>query len=185
MVSSSANAFLRTNSCGQQTHDHSSSRTFFLRTFASSYLCLPVNSTIRFNKRGSSRWSWTCRNGRASSTVTQRLGTRHLTSLRSAKAGRINSISCGSLRFFALIGQSECLSISDKCDSIDRGALRVFVDDTDPAGSFGGEGYSYYGVGSEGALVVVRPDGYVGAIAPLDHVKVIDSYFASFMKIPA
>ncbi|KAG2159491.1 FAD binding domain-containing protein [Suillus bovinus] len=62
---------------------------------------------------------------------------------------------------------------------------KVFVDDTDPAGSFGGEGYSYYGVGSEGALVVVRPDGYVGAIAPLDHVKVIDSYFASFMKIPA
>ncbi|KAG2102150.1 hypothetical protein BD769DRAFT_1393697 [Suillus cothurnatus] len=62
---------------------------------------------------------------------------------------------------------------------------KVFIDDTDPTGSFGGEGYSYYGVGAEGALVVVRPDGYVGAIAPLDHVEDLDAYFASFMKIPA
>ncbi|KAG2102151.1 FAD binding domain-containing protein [Suillus cothurnatus] len=62
---------------------------------------------------------------------------------------------------------------------------KVFIDDTDPTGSFGGEGYSYYGVGPEGALVVVRPDGYVGAIAPLDHVEDLDAYFASFMKIPA
>ncbi|KAG2051868.1 hypothetical protein BDR06DRAFT_1009988 [Suillus hirtellus] len=62
---------------------------------------------------------------------------------------------------------------------------KVFVDDTDPTGSFGEEGYSYFGVGSEGALVAVRPDGYVGAIAPLDRVEVLDAYFASFMKIPA
>ncbi|KAG1819056.1 FAD binding domain-containing protein [Suillus subaureus] len=62
---------------------------------------------------------------------------------------------------------------------------RVFIDDTDPTGSFGGEGYSYYGVGPEGALVVVRPDGYVGVIAPLDRVGDLDAYFASFMKIPA
>ncbi|KAG2128294.1 FAD binding domain-containing protein [Suillus clintonianus] len=59
---------------------------------------------------------------------------------------------------------------------------KVFIDDTDVTGSFGGEGYSYYGVGPEGAFVVVRPDGYVGAIAPLDHVEVLDAYFASFMK---
>ncbi|KAG2102149.1 FAD binding domain-containing protein [Suillus cothurnatus] len=51
--------------------------------------------------------------------------------------------------------------------------------------NFGGEGYSYYGVGAEGALVAIRPDGYVGAIAPLDHVEDLDAYFASFMKIPA
>ncbi|KAG1845336.1 FAD binding domain-containing protein [Suillus subluteus] len=62
---------------------------------------------------------------------------------------------------------------------------KVFINDTDPTGSFGGEGYSYYGVGPEGALVAVRPDGYVGAIAPLDHVGGLDAYFASFMKIPA
>jgi phenol 2-monooxygenase len=72
-----------------------------------------------------------------------------------------------------------------KCNIIDRGALRVFIDDTDASGSFGGGGYSYYGVGPEGALVVVRPDGYVGAIAPLDHAGGLDAYFASFMKIPA
>ncbi|KAG2159492.1 FAD binding domain-containing protein [Suillus bovinus] len=62
---------------------------------------------------------------------------------------------------------------------------KVFVDDTDTTGSFGGEGYSYYGVGPEGAVVAVRPDGYVGAIAPLDRIEVLDAYFASFMKIPA
>ncbi|KAG1737215.1 FAD binding domain-containing protein [Suillus lakei] len=61
---------------------------------------------------------------------------------------------------------------------------KVFVDDIDVTGSFGGKGYSYYGVGPEGALVVVRPDGYVGTIAPLDHVEELDTYFASFMKIP-
>jgi phenol 2-monooxygenase len=62
---------------------------------------------------------------------------------------------------------------------------KVFIDDTDPTGNFGGEGYSYYGVGPEGALVAVRPDGYVGAIVPLDHVGGLDAYFESFMKIPA
>jgi phenol 2-monooxygenase len=72
-----------------------------------------------------------------------------------------------------------------KYDNIDRGVLRVFIDDTDPTGNFGGEGYSYYGVGPEGALVAVRPDGYVGAIMPLDHVEGLDAYFESFMKIPA
>jgi phenol 2-monooxygenase len=77
------------------------------------------------------------------------------------------------------------LLICVKCDSIDRGALRVFIDDTDASGSFGGGGYSYYGVGAEGALVAVRPDGYVGAIAPLDRVGGLDAYFASFMKTPA
>ncbi|KAG2040429.1 FAD binding domain-containing protein [Suillus americanus] len=61
---------------------------------------------------------------------------------------------------------------------------KVFIDDTDPTGTFGGDGYSCYGVGPEGALVAVRPDGYVGAIAPLDRVGELDAYFASFMKIP-
>lgn len=67
------------------------------------------------------------------------------------------------------------------CDDIDRGILRVFIDDIDVTGSFGGKGYSYYGVGDEGAIVAVRPDGYVGAIAPLDHVEDLDAYFTSFM----
>jgi len=59
----------------------------------------------------------------------------------------------------------------------------VFIDDRDVTGSFGGDGYSRYGVGSQGALVIVRPDGYVGAISPLDKVEEVDAYFASFMKV--
>ena len=61
----------------------------------------------------------------------------------------------------------------------------MLIDDTDVTGSFGGKGYSYYGVGLEGVLVIVRPDGYVGAIAPLDRVEEVDAYFASFMKVSA
>lgn len=60
---------------------------------------------------------------------------------------------------------------------------KLFIDDVDVTRTFGGEGYSHYGVGPEGALVVVRPDGYVGAIAPLDRVEELDAYFGSFMKI--
>ncbi|KAG1848326.1 FAD binding domain-containing protein [Suillus subalutaceus] len=60
------------------------------------------------------------------------------------------------LRFFALIGQTSGEKVTQ-----------------------------YYGVGPEGALVAVRPDGYVGAIAPLDRVGGLDAYFASFMKITA
>jgi len=39
-----------------------------------------------------------------------------------------------------------------------------------------------YGISrSAGALVVVRPDGYVGTIAPLDELAALDAYFAGFM----
>ena len=48
-------------------------------------------------------------------------------------------------------------------------------------GRTGGGGYDAYGIGSEGALVVVRPDGYVGTVAPFDRLKDVDAYFASFM----
>lgn len=59
---------------------------------------------------------------------------------------------------------------------------RVLIDDIDVTGAVGGKGYSYYGVSDQGAVVIVRPDGYVGTIAPLDGVTQIDKYFASFMK---
>lgn len=62
-------------------------------------------------------------------------------------------------------------------------SCRVLIDDTDTTGSVGGGGYSYYGVTDEGAIVVVRPDGYVGTIAPLEGIAEIDVYFAQFMKI--
>ena len=60
---------------------------------------------------------------------------------------------------------------------------RVLIDDMDFTGSVGGRGYSYYGVADEGAIVAVRPDGYVGTIAPLDGVTEIDTYFAQLMEI--
>ena len=46
----------------------------------------------------------------------------------------------------------------------------------------GGGGYDAYGIDKqEGAIVVVRPDGYVGTVAPFDRLKDVDAYFASFM----
>jgi len=59
---------------------------------------------------------------------------------------------------------------------------RVLIDDTDVTGAVGGQGYSYYSVADEGAIVVVRPDGYVATITPLDGVAGVDAYFARFMK---
>ncbi|KAH7890913.1 FAD binding domain-containing protein [Phlebopus sp. FC_14] len=58
---------------------------------------------------------------------------------------------------------------------------KILIDDCDVTNTVGGKGYSYYGVGDEGAIVVVRPDGYVGMIAPLGGVAGLDAYFSSFM----
>jgi phenol 2-monooxygenase len=60
--------------------------------------------------------------------------------------------------------------------------FRVLLDDTDVTGTRGGRIYERYGISrGAGALVVVRPDGYVGAIAPLDELAALDAYFAGFM----
>ena len=45
----------------------------------------------------------------------------------------------------------------------------------------GGGGYEYYGVDPQGVIVVVRPDGYVGMVAPFEHHGALDEYFAPFM----
>ena len=47
-------------------------------------------------------------------------------------------------------------------------------------GKQGGELYSSYGIGPSGAVVVVRPDGFVGTITPLDSAADLTSYFAQF-----
>lgn len=50
-------------------------------------------------------------------------------------------------------------------------------------GRVGGQGYESYGIDAEkGAVVVVRPDGYVGVVAPFENLQIINEYFASFMK---
>ena len=47
----------------------------------------------------------------------------------------------------------------------------------------GGNGYEEYGIDKvKGAVVVVRPDGYVGTVAPYESIADINDYFASFMK---
>ena len=57
---------------------------------------------------------------------------------------------------------------------------RVFIDDKDLQGS-GGDGYKNYGIDDKvGAIVIVRPDGYVGMISPLDKINDINLYFHSF-----
>lgn len=50
-------------------------------------------------------------------------------------------------------------------------------------GRIGGGGYATYGIDARGAIVVVRPDGYVGMVAPFERLQDIDEYFAGFMII--
>lgn len=60
---------------------------------------------------------------------------------------------------------------------------KVLLDDTDVSGTIGGKGYAYYGISDEGAFVVVRPDGYIVMIIPLDGSGEINKYFAGFMNV--
>ncbi len=60
----------------------------------------------------------------------------------------------------------------------------MFLDDCDMHGRSGGGGYAKYGIDEhEGAIVVVRPDGYVGIVASLDGsgVQNVDAYFGAFL----
>ncbi|ETW78714.1 hypothetical protein HETIRDRAFT_459911 [Heterobasidion irregulare TC 32-1] len=95
--------------------------------------------------------------------------------------------------FFRAIGETKAESIYDVLSILkgkkEEGShfdvpeiLRVLLDDTDVTNKKGGKVYETYGVGPEGAVVVVRPDGYVGTVAPLDQVKTLDGYFAEFMR---
>ncbi|KAF9046227.1 FAD binding domain-containing protein [Panaeolus papilionaceus] len=58
---------------------------------------------------------------------------------------------------------------------------KVLIDDLDSQGRQGGGGYKKYGVGSEGTVVIVRPDGYVATLAPLGRPEVLRSYFSKFI----
>ncbi|KAF9046226.1 FAD binding domain-containing protein [Panaeolus papilionaceus] len=59
---------------------------------------------------------------------------------------------------------------------------RVLIDDIDVQGCAGGGGYAKYGVGPElGAVVVVRPGGYVGTITPLEKPDGFESYISRFI----
>jgi len=60
---------------------------------------------------------------------------------------------------------------------------KVLLDDTDMFKRAGGGGYERYGVDPErGAVIVVRPDGYVGIVAPYENVEDLEAYFEPFLK---
>ncbi|KAI0628053.1 FAD binding domain-containing protein [Trametes polyzona] len=83
-----------------------------------------------------------------------------------------------------------CISASNK-DAVDytdfpqtlrRHWSKIMFDDVDMHGRSGGGGFAAYGIDPQaGAIVIVRPDGHVGLVAPLDRLDVVDAYFASFM----
>jgi phenol 2-monooxygenase (NADPH) len=61
---------------------------------------------------------------------------------------------------------------------------RVLLDDEDMFSRVGGGGYKAYGIDKlKGAIVIVRPDGYVGTVAPLESLGSVLDYFAGFMKV--
>lgn len=59
---------------------------------------------------------------------------------------------------------------------------KVLLDDTDVTDSKGGGAYKRFGISAEEVtIVIVRPDGYVGMIAPAVALEDVHAYFASFL----
>jgi phenol 2-monooxygenase (NADPH) len=77
---------------------------------------------------------------------------------------------------------SKCVFLSFPPTIIDYFG-RVLIDDIDLMGTQGGKAYASFGVGPSGAVVIVRPDGYVGFVSPLDALQDINDYFMAFMKV--
>ena len=58
----------------------------------------------------------------------------------------------------------------------------VLLDDTDTTGRLGGGAYRRFGIDQNTTtLVIIRPDGYVGMIAPASALEDVNSYFSAFM----
>lgn len=55
------------------------------------------------------------------------------------------------------------------------------MDDLNIQKTDGGRIYSSYGVSADGVIAIVRPDGYVGMIAPFDGFPFIDNYFREIL----
>jgi len=80
------------------------------------------------------------------------------------------------------VGRKETINYLDVPKFFRSHWSKVYVDDVDASLMQGGKTYSSYGIDPcTGASVVVRPDGYIGAVAPLDQVSDIDAYFSTFM----
>ena len=88
------------------------------------------------------------------------------------KTPSITSISLVQVCFFNIT--------SDYASFLIQIITRVLIDDKDLKGISGGDGYKNYGIDKTGAIAIVRPDGYVGMVSPLDKIDDIDLYFGSF-----
>jgi phenol 2-monooxygenase len=56
------------------------------------------------------------------------------------------------------------------------------MDDIDVTGRLGGGAYNRFGIDEkEITMIAVRPDGYVGMIAPSTALESMDKYFGSFL----
>ena len=76
---------------------------------------------------------------------------------------------------------SKCVASAVAVVVISWSRGRVFIDQKALHGDLGGKAYATYSISPAGAVVVVRPDGYVGTVAPLNKMEHLDEYFAGFM----
>ncbi|KAL5492636.1 hypothetical protein ACEPAI_4083 [Sanghuangporus weigelae] len=82
-----------------------------------------------------------------------------------------------------MVGKKETVNYTSVPAVLRSHWSKVFVDDVDTQGGKGGKAYLTYGISPEGAVVVVRPDGYVGMVASFEGGAAdVETYFASFMK---
>ncbi|KAJ6619953.1 FAD binding domain-containing protein [Mycena sp. CBHHK59/15] len=59
---------------------------------------------------------------------------------------------------------------------------KILCDEKDVRGTQGGYAYAAFGIDPHaGALICVRPDGYVGMVAPLNEAAQVSEYLASFL----
>ncbi|KDQ19527.1 hypothetical protein BOTBODRAFT_170609 [Botryobasidium botryosum FD-172 SS1] len=59
---------------------------------------------------------------------------------------------------------------------------KAYTDDRSICGRVGGSFYANYGVSDDGAIIVCRPDGYVGMVAALDDLAAVEGYFDKFLR---
>ncbi|KDQ19535.1 hypothetical protein BOTBODRAFT_102644 [Botryobasidium botryosum FD-172 SS1] len=59
---------------------------------------------------------------------------------------------------------------------------KAYIDAESFCGRIGGKFYASYGVSNHGAIIISRPDGYVGMVAALDDVDAVGEYFSGFLR---
>jgi len=59
---------------------------------------------------------------------------------------------------------------------------KAYFDGVSTCGRFGGNFYHDHGISDDGAIVVCRPDGYVGMVVALDELTAVEDYFAKFLS---